>query len=244
MSFNGLRLGCAGFTFFLPLTLLAQDATTPPVIAEPSCCAGSSRAASFSYDPFAKQSSWRFADASAWQWTEAEGGNELILQKQNGYKPPFRSPVNLAWFEDREWSSFSLTFECQLSSFTEGNNDLCVAFGGISASQFYYAHLGEKADQAHHQIHIVQQADRKPITTYRTSGTPWKKDSWHKVKVIRNHSTGDIAVWFDDAPQPILTAQDKTFEWGKIALGSFDDEGRFRNIRLRGTSRTTKLFSP
>jgi hypothetical protein len=237
MSTNRLVLSRFLLCLIAATPLLGQELATPPAITEPNCCAGASRSAAVALDLFADESKWRFDDASAWKWTPSDAGKELVLAKQNAYKPQFRSPVNLAWFDDREWSSFSLTLECQLSTFNDGNNDLCIAFGGTADYQFYYAHLGEKADQAHHQINIVKQADRKPITTYRNGGTPWKKDTWHKVKIIRNHSTGDIAVWFDDAPEPILTAQDKTFEWGKIALGSFDDEGRFRNIRLRGTSR-------
>lgn len=239
MNFNRFAFLGSALGLLWALPLLAKERSAPPDITMPSCCSGSSRAAAISYDLFANEAAWKFADASAWKWQANDLGKELILLKQNDYKPTFRSPVNLAWFEEREWSSFSLTLECQLSSFTEGNNDLCIAFAGTTPDQFYYIHLGEKADQAHHQIHIVQKADRKPITTYRNEGTSWKKDTWHKVKVIRNASSGDIAVWFDDLPQPILTAQDKTFEWGKIGLGSFDDEGRFRNIRLRGTTRAT-----
>jgi len=229
------------FRTFLTISMVAwacaQESVIPPIIEEPSCCKGSSRAAAFALDLFAEEKAWTFADAGAWKWEQGDAGKELHLLKQNAYKPPFRSPVNLAWLDSREWSSFSLTLECQLTSFNEGNNDLCIAFAGTAPDQFYYAHLGEKADEPHHQIHLVKQADRKPITTYRTAGTPWKKDTWHKVKVVRNGDTGDIAVWLDDAPEPILAARDTTLPWGKIGLGSFDDEGRFRNIRIRGTSR-------
>lgn len=215
----------------------AQEPAMPPLIVEPSCCAGSSRTAALALDPFVEESAWKFADATAWKWQAAPTGKELILLKQNAYKPPYRSPINLTWFQSREWSHFSLTLECQLSRFDEGNNDLCIAFAGSGADQFYYIHLGEKADTPHHQIHLVEHADRRPITTFRSSGTPWEKDTWHKLKIVRNIDTGDIAVWFDNSPTPLLAARDKTFTWGKIALGSFDDEGRFRNVRIRGTSR-------
>jgi hypothetical protein len=215
----------------------AQESPIPPVIPEPSCCKGSSRTAAFALDLFAEEKAWKMADATAWKWQDSPTGKELHLIKQNAYKPPFRSPINLAWLESREWSSFSLTLECQLHSFTGGNNDLCIAFAGTAPDQFYYAHLGEKADEPHHQIHLVQKADRMPITTFRNTGTPWKKDTWHKVRIVRNADTGHIAVWFDDADHPILVAVDSTLQWGKIGLGSFDDEGAFRNIRIRGTSR-------
>ena len=32
--------------------------------------------------------------------------------------------------------------------------------------------------------------------------------------------------------KPIMRAIDKTFDWGRIGFGSFDDTGRVRNIRL------------
>ena len=34
-----------------------------------------------------------------------------------------------------------------------------------------------------------------------------------------------------------LTAKDQALEWGRIGLGSFDDLGEFRNVRIKGTSR-------
>ena len=208
----------------------------PPVIAEPACCAGSSRTAALSMDLFADQNAWSFQDPAAWKWQAAT--KELLLERQCHYKPPFRSPVNLAWFQAREWSSFSLTLECQLTTFDKGNNDLCIAFGGQGPDRFYYIHLGEKADEPHHQIHLVNRADRKPITSYRTPGTPWKPDTWHQIRIVRNAENGDIAVWFDNKPEPVLAARDLTWTWGKIGLGSFDDTGRFRNVRIRGTSRS------
>jgi hypothetical protein len=32
--------------------------------------------------------------------------------------------------------------------------------------------------------------------------------------------------------KPIMTAQDKTFDWGLVGFGSFDDTGRVRAMRL------------
>ncbi len=234
MTFD--RLPSPALWFALGATLLAaEEPIVPPVIAEPACCAGSSRAAAMSMDLFADQTTWAFQDPAAWKWTSEP--KELHLERQSHYRPPFRSPVNLAWYQTREWSSFSLTLECQLTTLDEGNNDLCIAFGGQTVDRFYYVHLGEKADEPHHQIHLVNRADRKPITSYRTNGTPWKAGTWHQVKIVRNADNGDIAVWFDHKPEPVLAARDLTWNWGKIGLGSFDDTGRFRNVRIRGTSR-------
>ena len=216
---------------------LAAAETEPPVVAVPPCCAVTSRAAAMDQDLFADPARWSFADKNAWKWEGEKTGRTLQLIAQNTGKPKYRSPFNLAWFEGREWKDFTLTVECRLTAFDAGNNDLCIAFGRAAENRFYYAHLGEKADEPHHQIHIVDDADRKPITRFRTDGTPWKEGQWHRVKIVRNTATGDIGVYFDDMEKPVLTAQDKTLEWGQIGLGSFDDLGEFRNVRIKGTSR-------
>ncbi len=210
-----------------------------PIIKPPSCCAGSSRATSLPFDLMQQPDHWKMADEAAWKWEKADSGNTLSLVAQSKNPPKVRSPRNLAWFQAYEWKDFTLTMECMLTKFDAGNNDLCIAFVGAADDQYYYAHLGEKADDVHHQIHIVNQADRKAITSYRTAGTPWKENQWHKVKIVRNSVNGDIGVWFDDMKTPILAASDTTFTWGKIGLGSFDDSGKFRQVKITGTRRAT-----
>ena len=227
-----LKLAAYFALFVLPLT-----AAEPPAISVPPCCSGNSRSTAMELDLFADPGKWSFSNESAWKWSGE--GTERVLQliAQTGAKPKYRSPFNLAWCGGKEWKDFTLTAEVRLTKFDAGNNDLCIAFARADENRFYYVHLGEKADEPHHQIHLVDNADRKPITSFRTEGTPWKEGQWHRLKIIRNSGTGDIGVWFDDMDKPVLTAKDKTLEWGQIGLGSFDDLGEFRNVRIRGTSR-------
>ncbi|MCW1884161.1 DUF1080 domain-containing protein [Luteolibacter flavescens] len=221
----------------LCLLALPLSAGETPEVVVPPCCAGNSRAAAIPSDLFTDPAKWTFADPQAWKWRGEGTDRVLQLVAQSSVKPKYRSPLNLAWYEGREWKDFTLTVEVRLTKFDEGNNDLCIAFGRAGESRFYYAHLGEKADEPHHQIHLVDDADRKPVTSFRTAGTPWKEGAWHTVKIVRNTATGDIGVWFDDMEKPVLTARDKTLDWGKIGLGSFDDLGEFRNVKVKGTSR-------
>ena len=223
------------FSALLAAPLFAAE---PPAVVTPPCCAANSRSAVLEVDLFSDPAKWTFSDDKAWNWTGEGKDRVLHLTAQNTKPPKYRSPFNLAWCDGgREWKDFTLTAEARLTKFDAGNNDLCFAFGRAAENRFYYAHLGEKADEPHHQIHIVDNADRKAITTFRTGGTPWKEGTWHHIKIVRNTATGDIGVWFDDMEKPVLTAQDKTLEWGKIGLGSFDDLGEFRNVRIKGISR-------
>ena len=53
-------------------------------------------------------------------------------------------------------------------------------------------------------------------------------------KIVRNATDGTIEVYFDDRKKPIMTAVDKTFTWGQVGVGSFDDTGNWREVKLSG----------
>ena len=184
--------------------------------------------------PLQRRAQWQFEDPAAWEWQGEGETTTLVLKKPSQYKPKVRRPFNLAWFSEAEWGSFTLTCEARLDVFNKGNNDLCIAFAGVSDSEFYYAHLGETADGVHLQLHVVNQADRKAITTNRAKVLPWQPNHWHQIKLVRDASSGSIKVWFED--QVVLEASDKTFGKGRIGLGSFDDLGAFRKVVITPNS--------
>ena len=79
---------------------------------------------------------------------------------------------------------------------------------------------------------IVNNAARTPLSENKNP-VGWD-DNWHKVKVTRNGTTGEMKVYFDNMQEPLMTATDKTFGLGQIGLGSFDDMNDFDNITLYG----------
>jgi hypothetical protein len=184
--------------------------------------------------PLQQRVQWQLEDPAAWEWQGGGDATTLVLKKPSQYKPKVRRPFNLAWFSGAEWGSFTLTCEARLDVFNKGNNDLCIAFAGMSDSKFYYAHLGETADGVHLHLHVVNQADRKAITTTRAKVLPWRPNQWHPIKLEHDASSGSIKVWFDD--QVVLEARDKTFGKGRIGLGSFDDLGAFRKVVITPSS--------
>ena len=190
-------------------------------------CLSASAAGAALY-PFQQREQWQFEDPAAWEWQGDAMETTLVLKKPSQNKPKFRRPFYLAWFGGAEWDSFTLTCEARLDAFNKGNNDLCLAFSGVGDSEFYYAHLGENADGVHLQLHLVNNSDRKAITTTRAETLPWKPGTWHPIKLVRDAASGSIKVWFEG--QPVLEANDKTFGKGRIGFGSFDDLGAFRNV--------------
>jgi hypothetical protein len=110
---------------------------------------------------------------------------------------------------------------------------MCLFFGYQDPAHFYYVHLGQKTDDHANQIFIVNGAPRTKISTKTTEGTKWD-NQWHPVKIIRLVSDGTIQVFFDDMKTPAMTATDKTFTWGQVGLGSFDDTGNWTDVKLHG----------
>ena len=115
-----------------------------------------------------------------------------------------------------------------------GHRDAVIVFGYQDPAHFYYVHLGKQADDHANQIFIVNDAARVKISLTSTSGTNWD-DNWHTVKIVRKVEDGTIEIYFDDMNKPVMTAKDKTFAWGRIGVGTFDDTSDWDDIVIRGT---------
>ena len=160
-------------------------------------------------------------------------GNTFSQFKQSKYKPPHRSPLNIALVKELKVGDFVLDAQVQSTAKDYGHRDVCVFFGYQGPGQFYYVHMAKETDDRANQVFLVNGADRKKISTKTTPGTKWD-DGWHHVRVVRNAGDGTIDVYFDDMKTPIMTAQDKTFAWGQVGVGSFDDTANWDDVKLSG----------
>jgi hypothetical protein len=185
---------------------------------------------------------WQTTDpdpsTSVWEVIEAEtepgqtGNHVLRVKGASKYEPPYRSPWSIAWLKDAKVGDFEFTAKVQNTNPSGGDHrDLCVFWGRQSPAEFYYVHLGAKPDPHACQIFIVNNADRKMITRDLSQGTPWT-DGWHNIKVTRHG--GEVKVYFDDMTTPVMAADDSTFGAGDFGIGTFDDNGNFDDVVLRG----------
>ncbi len=176
---------------------------------------------------------WKATDAAAWRIEDARDGNVLALHKQSAYKPEVRSPVNINLIKDVVVGSFVLELKMHSTTRDYGHRDMCMFFGHQDPSHFYYVHIANVSDPHANSIFLVNGEPRVSIAKTRTEGTKWD-ENWHSVRLVRDVETGMIEVFFDDADEPIMTAVDDNFKWGKVGVGSFDDTGQFDDICLRG----------
>lgn len=171
----------------------------------------------------------RFADPQDWVHQTTDGG--YVETTGSSYAPPHASPHTLAVFYAQKFGAFVLDLEVMQTNPSGGHRDFCIAWGMENPSRFYYAHVAEAHDGVSHNIHIVLDADRTAITKTNTPGFDWGSNVWRKLRVTRS-ATGDMAVYGEGSAQPILTASDTRLGAGYIGIGSFDDKGRVRNVKL------------
>ena len=179
-----------------------------------------------------------FSDPTVWKFGKDDQGVGFLelaydtKKYKSSYEPKYRSPVHIALMKQYAPTDFVLDIEAMSTIPPYGHQDLCLFFGFESPTRFYYTHLAPAPDANAHNIFIVKDAARKNLLPPQKKGIEWKKDTWHKLRLVRQGSTGKIEVYFDDFSKPVLAAEDKTFPRGYIGFGSFDDTGRFRNAQL------------
>lgn len=185
-------------------------------------------------DDFAKGAErWQPSDAAAWKVVKTDKGAYYSQFQQSKYKTPFRSPFNFSLVKDLSVADFVLEAKV-LSTGKDGDHrDMCLFFGYQDAAHYYYVHMAKKTDDRANQIFIVNGADRVKISAKTSKGTPWD-DQWHNVKLVRKAESGAIEVFWDDMKTPIMTASDKTFAWGQVGVGSFDDSGHWSGVNVYG----------
>jgi hypothetical protein len=148
------------------------------------------------------------------------------------YAPPYRSPFSVALIEGLSASSFVLEVELWQTGVGEAHRDMVILWNMVSPSEFYYAHISEQHDDVAHHIHIVNFADRTAITQAFTPGFDWGTDAWRTLRVVRDAESGLMEVHDVDEGVLVLSASDTTFTTGFFGVGSFDNTGRVRNLKI------------
>jgi hypothetical protein len=184
----------------------------------------------FETDPFPR---WEPAAKEAWKHEDTDHSKVFHQFQDVRVKTPVRSPFNRNCLKDVIVGDLQLDVDFQTTKESYPHRSLCLFFGYQDPAHMYYVHFGQRTDDHANNIFVVNDKDRVKISTKTTAGTPWD-EKWHHARIIRTVDDGKIDVYFDDMKTPVMTAVDKTFTWGQIGIGSFDDTGRFDNLVLRG----------
>jgi hypothetical protein len=133
-----------------------------------------------------------------------------------------------------DWRNTTLTVEARtLRSSATANRDICLIFGYIDETHFYYAHVSSASDGTAHTV--IMKVDGAVRTTIHSPATPPAKltSNWHNLRVTHS-ATGQIAVFADNLATPFMTANDTAYPVGRAGFGSFDDPAEFRRVTVTG----------
>jgi len=176
-------------------------------------------------------------------WTHADEGGGFLQYGGVGYTPPNppipESFTSFALVSGMKFGSFVLEVELMQQNPQQDipQRDMCIVFGITSETRYYYAHIAQGHTDRWHNIHIIDNAPRRPITVTNNGGIAWGLDEWHKFRLVRDAALGTIEVYMDDElTAPILTANDTTFSEGYVGFATHQDSGRVRNLKVWGAS--------
>ncbi len=166
-----------------------------------------------------------------WKVVSEDGNSFLRLAKPGPVGNP-RRPTKFALWEADCVGDFQLSVRARRI-----DKSLIVVFGYQDRSRFYYAHIS--SDDGSHTVHNglfkVHGGSRYRIGG-EGSAPALPSQDWHTIRVERTLADGRIAVYVDDDAEPRFEEIDRSFTFGRVGLGSFDETGDFDDFRLTGDS--------
>ena len=178
--------------------------------------------------------SWKFLRPDSWE-TKTENGNQvLVLSKKGKQLPGVRRPGEYGLIRNKQWTNVTVnaTIKTLMPDEVKGR-DICILFGYVDDTHFYYTHLcSDSNGTVHNVIMKVSGSERKAIMKEKLPEVRLTAQ-WHNVRV-EHLSGGSIKVWMDDMNEPLMTADDKDYPVGMVGLGSFDDIAMFDSIKVEG----------
>ena len=195
------------------------------------CAAAASLAAADTIDAFGHK--WDILDSADWK-VDREGGSELLrlLQSKGPLPPPApRRPRQFAIARTPNWQR--VTVEAELKPL---GRSLLIVFAYRDDAHFNYAHVSTDTKvHVHNGIFHVYGGERVRISPQREPPSFPESNQWYRVRLTHDAATGIVAVTVNGREVPGLNAVDLSLGPGRVGLGSFDEKGEFRNVKITGT---------
>lgn len=171
---------------------------------------------------------WEVQQASDWSVND-----EVLSLEVPGEPPPDlpRRPQKYALAEVGPFRSVTVEAEVR-----RHGRSLIIVYAFQDESHYNYAHLSsdpaERVNVHNGMFHIFggERVRMSPL-----DGPPsLPTEDWVPVKLVFDGETGRCFVEVDGRRNPSLEAFDLSLRWGRIGLGSFNETGSFRNVRVTG----------
>jgi hypothetical protein len=174
---------------------------------------------------------WSVPDTSDWKVIEESGSQVLRLVSHRGPLPGPRRPIQFA-IARTEFDQ--VRFEGDVRPL---GKSLIIVFVYRDPAHFDYAHLSADTgikEPVHNGIFHVFGGERVRISNQSGSAAFQETGRWYHVVLTHDGKTGVVRVSVDGHPVPALYAVDLSLTAGKVGIGSFDETGDFKNVKLEG----------
>ena len=178
--------------------------------------------------------SWQFLNAGSWEIRKESGNPVLVLLKKGKQLAGVRRHGEYGLIGNKQWTDVTVTAKIKtLMPDAIKGRDVCILFGYVDDTHFYYAHLcSDSNGTVHNVIMKVNGSERKAIMKEKLPEVRLTSQ-WHTVR-IEHLSSGSIKVWMDDMEEPLMTADDNDYPVGMVGVGSFDDIAMFDSVEVEG----------
>ncbi len=176
---------------------------------------------------------WAVFNSSDWKIADQNGTPILQLLTPREPLPGPRRPMQFALAQTPDFSRVRVSLDLR-----PRRRSLIVVFAYRDAAHFDYAHLSTDTglkQPVHNGIFHVFGGERVRISSQAGPAAFPETNRWYHAVLDFDGHTGVVGVSVDGRAVPALHAVDLSLSSGKVGLGSFDEVGDFRNVRITGT---------
>jgi hypothetical protein len=161
-------------------------------------------------------------------WNVEEGTLRLLTSR--GPLPGPRRPIEFALTDVPTYDRLNIEADVMPLG-----RSLMIVLAYRDPAHFDYAHLSTDTagkQPVHNGIFHVYGGERVRISAERGPASFAASGRWYHVTLAHDSAAGTIEVAVDGQRVPALHAVDLSLGPGKVGLGSFDETGAFKNIKI------------
>ena len=176
-------------------------------------------------------SDWTIEQASDWA---VENGVLRLLVKAEPPAGQPRRPTKIALLNSKPYRKVTVEAEVK-----RNGRSVVIVYGWQDASHYNYAHLSSDAaatQSVHNGMFHIFGGERVRISPLDGPAS-FDTAEWTPVKLVFDGDAGRCYVEVNGKRNASLEAVDLSLQWGRVGLGSFNETGDFRNVRVSGEMR-------
>lgn len=173
---------------------------------------------------------WSVPTGGDWE-IQQEGGTQILHMKTGREPLPGpRRPFQFALADTRPFKK--VTVEADIRPL---KRSVMIVYAYHDAAHFDYAHIStDTTTPVHNGVFHVYGGERVRISAEGGPAAFPEINRWYHVKFVQDGATGTVDVTVDGKAVPALHAVDLSLTTGKVGIGSFNETGDFKNVKITG----------